>query len=55
MKKLVCVILAAVLAMIACAAAFANDTAVDLYDKTAILLFEHNNLTLNVNAKLSLD
>lgn len=55
MKKLVCVILAAVLALIACAAAFANDTAVDLYDKTAILLFEHNNLTLNVNAKLSLD
>lgn len=55
MKKLVCVILAAALALIACAAAFANDTAVDLYDKTATLLFDHNNLTLNVNAKLSLD
>ena len=55
MKKAVCVILAAALALIACAAAFANDTAVDLYDKTATLLFDHNNLTLNVNAKLSLD
>lgn len=55
MKKYVCVILAAVLVLIACAAAFANDTAVDLYDKTATLLFDHNNLTLTVNAKLSLD
>ena len=55
MKKLVAVILAALLALVICAASFANDTAVDLYDKTADLLFDHSNLTLTVNAKMSLD
>lgn len=55
MKKLVAVILAALLALIICTVSFANDTAVELYNKTATLLFDHNNLTLTVNAKMSLD
>ena len=55
MKKLVVLMVAAVLALIACAAAFANDTAVELYDSTMTLLFNHNNLTLDANAEFSLD
>ena len=55
MKKLVLVILAAVLALIACAAAFANDTAVELYDGATTLLFKQSSLTLNATAEFSLD
>ena len=55
MKKLIPVILAAVLVLIACAAAFANNTAVDLFDRTADLLFHRDSLTLNATAEFSLD
>ena len=55
MKKLIPVILAAVLVLIVCAAAFANNTAVDLYDRTADLLFHRDSLTLNATAEFSLD
>lgn len=55
MKKLAMVILAAVTALIVCAAAFANDTAVELFDKTTALLFKQNSLTLNATAEFSLD
>ena len=55
MKKLVIVIVAALLALIICTASFANDTAAGLYDKTAALLFDQDNLTLTVNAKMTLD
>ena len=55
MKKLVVVILAAVLALSICAAAFANDTAAELYDKTVDLLFNTSNVTLKADAEFSLD
>ena len=55
MKKTAIMILAALLALVICAVSSANDTAVDLYDKTVTLLFDHNNVTLNINADLSLD
>lgn len=55
MKKVAIILAAVVLAIIVCAAAFANDTAVGLYDKTAALLFDKDNVTLKVNAEFSLD
>ena len=55
MKKLVIIIALALTALIVCAAAFANDTAVELYDSAATLLFDNSNLTLNVTADFSLD
>lgn len=55
MKKPVILIAAALLVLVVCAAAFANDTAVELYNSTAALLFERNNMTLNASAEFSLD
>lgn len=54
MKKLIVLMIAAVLAVAACAAAFANDTAAGLYNSAAKLLFEENKLTLNATAEFSL-
>ena len=55
MKKLMAVILAALCALAICAAATANGTAADAYDKAAELLFDENNVTLSVKADFSLD
>ena len=55
MKKLAILITAALLALIICAAAFANDTAVTVYDNAAELLFNNPNVSLNVTAEFSLD
>ena len=55
MKKTVILISLMLAALIVCAAAFANDTAVELYDSAATLLFNHDNLTLSVTADFSLD
>lgn len=55
MKKLAILITAALLALIICAAAFANDTAVTVYDNAAELLFNNKNVSLNVTAEFSLD
>ena len=55
MKKRVLIILAAVMALIACATAFANDTAVGLYDSMTGLLFDKKAMTLNATVEFSLD
>ena len=55
MKKLAIIITAALLALMICAAALANDTAVELFDKTRDLLFNTENVTLKVNAEFALD
>ena len=55
MKKLAILIAAVLLVLIVCAAAFANDTAVELYNSTAVLLFDHNNMTMNASVEFSLD
>ena len=55
MKKLAILISLLLVALAVCAAALANDPAVELYDSAAKLLFSHDNLTLNVTADFSLD
>ena len=55
MKKLAILIAAVLLVLIGCAAAFANDTAVELYNSTTTLLFDHNNMTMNASVEFSLD
>ena len=55
MKKLAILIAAVLLVLIVCAAAFANDSAVELYNSTAVLLFDHNNMTMNASVEFSLD
>ena len=55
MKKLVIIILAALTALVICAAALANDTAVELYNKITGLLFSTHNVTLTASAEFSLD
>ena len=55
MKKLAILIAAVLLVLIACAAAFANDTAVELYNSTTTLLFDNNNMTMNASVDFSLD
>ena len=56
MKKLAIIIMAALLALVICAAALAGDqNARDLYDSAAKLLFWTNNATVNVTADFSLD
>ena len=55
MKKLAIVMMAALLALVICAAALANDTAVELYNKVTGLLFSTNNVTLTASAEFSLD
>ena len=55
MRKLAIVIMAALLALVICAAALANDTAVELYKKVTGLLFSTGNVTLTVSAEFSLD
>ena len=55
MKKLAIILTAALLALVIGAAALANDMAVDLCGKTLDLLFNTENVTLNVTADFSLD
>ena len=55
MKKLTMMILAALTALMMCTAALANDAAAGLYDTVTELLFSTGNVTLKVNAELSLD
>ena len=55
MKKTAILISLVLAALIVCAAALANDTAVELYDSAANLLFGRDNLTLTVTAGFSLD
>ena len=55
MKKLAILIAAVLTVIIVCAAAFANETAVDLYDRTTALLTGNSNATLNMTAEFALD
>lgn len=55
MKKLAIVMTAALLALVICAVATANGTAVELYDKVTGLLFSTGNVTLTASAEFSLD
>ena len=55
MKKLTMMILTALTALMMCTAALANDAAAGLYDTVTELLFSTGNVTLKVNAELSLD
>ena len=55
MKKLAILIAAVLTVIIVCAAAFANETAVDLYDRTAALLTGNSNATLNMTVEFALD
>ena len=55
MKKLVIVLTAALLALVICAAALAENAASDLYESVADLLFRTNNVTLNATVEFSLD
>lgn len=55
MKKKLIVILAALAALAICVTALANTAAVELYDKTAELLFDTGNVTLKAHADFSLD
>ena len=55
MKKVTIIIMAVLLALMISAAALANNTAAELYEKTVDLLFHTDNVTLKVNAEFSLD
>ena len=55
MKKLAILIAAVLTVIIVCAAAFANENAVDLYDRTMALLTGNSNATLNMTAEFALD
>ena len=55
MKKLAILIAAVLTVIIVCAVAFANETAVDLYDRTVALLTGSSNVTLNMTAEFALD
>lgn len=55
MKKTWMVLTAALMTLIICAVALANQAAMELYDKTTDLLFNTSNVTLKAHAELSLN
>ena len=55
MKKLAVITMAALLALTVCAAALANETASELFEKTRDLLFRTENVTLKATAEFALD